>query len=175
MKNICSLELSKILKENGFNDICTTAYVKEYGVRDSIMEKYPGLSDCGYQDLTKRYGGKYNESEVYEHRIVLVKTSCCDNARLEEINQIASAPHIYEAKKWVENKFGCKVIVDYNFSNEKYYSFIAFDSCDVARYNFKLIKDKNFDSVYIHNTEGESLEEALINFLKEKKNGNKIF
>ena len=59
------LELGLQLKEKGFDEMCGYTFVNHRRVRDEIKTKYPGLSDCGYDELTKKWGGELEEDEVY--------------------------------------------------------------------------------------------------------------
>ena len=167
--NIASLELSKMLKEIGFNETCSFAYVQEYGVKESIMALYPGLSDCGYQDLTKEYGGEYEENEVYEHRVVLVHERHCDNVLLEGFNQIAAAPHIFDVKKWVENEYNVIIQTDYRYSTNDYACSIFESEMDEIRHLREWI---NNDSMERYSNEKDAIEATIINFLNEKNNAN---
>lgn len=47
------LELGLQLKEKGFDEMCGYTFVNHRRVKDEIKTKYPGLSDCGYDELTK--------------------------------------------------------------------------------------------------------------------------
>lgn len=171
--NICSLELSELLRDFGFNETCNFSYIKEYGVRKSIIDKHPRLSDCGYQDLTKEYGGDYEENEVYEHNIVLIRDIVCDNSMLAKFNQIASAPHIYDAKKWVEEKFKVIIQIEYHYSNSNY-------TCDLFESERdEIIKMKDVINNMVNNSkdlrnryfdEKDAIEATIINFLKSKTN-----
>lgn len=172
--NICSLELCELLRDLGFNESCNFSYIKEYGVRQSIIDKHPGLSDCGYQDLTKEYGGEYEENEVYEHRIDLIKDIVCDNNMLKKFNQIASAPHIYDVKKWVEEKFNVIVQVEYHFEKNNYTCDIFESEQDEIRKMKNIINSIVNDNVDLrdrYTNEKDALELTIINFLKNKVNG----
>ena len=60
-KAFCDLESSKILKEIGYDEWATYVWKRNTRFSNEIIEKYPGLSDCGYMDLEKKYGGPYTE------------------------------------------------------------------------------------------------------------------
>ena len=72
-EDFCTQKTSMFLKDAGFNDYCRYTYYNVYRVRDEILEKHPGLTDCGYQDLTKEYDGPYETDEVYGHYIEVVE------------------------------------------------------------------------------------------------------
>ena len=170
--NICNIELCQLLKDNGFNERCYFAYLKEYGVKESVMAQYPGLSDCGYQDLTKEYGGEYDEDEIYESRVVLVNETICDNGMLERFNQVSAAPHIFDAKKWVEKKYNVIIQTEYHFSKNDYTCDI-FESeedeiCKMKNVINSMVND-NVDLRDRYTNEKEALEQTLINFLKKEK------
>ena len=168
MKYICNLTLSQLLAKNGFNETCCACYTQSYRLRQSIIDKHKGLSDSGYQDLLKKYGGNYEEDELYENRIELEANCWCDNNMMQELGQVASAPHIYDAKKWVENQFNVRVVIDFNFVLKKYHSLIAFSVDDVIQDNLQALQDVDCDERYKYNTEEEAIEAVLIHFLQDK-------
>ena len=59
-KDFCSFGTSSFLKDAGYVDPTRYSYIKNTRVSDEIMEKHPGLSDDGYMDLIKEYGGTYD-------------------------------------------------------------------------------------------------------------------
>lgn len=64
-----TLEVAQLLKEKGFDWYVSFMFFNNYRVKDDIIEKYPGLSDDGYNDLLKDNGGNLSEEEVYGYYI----------------------------------------------------------------------------------------------------------
>ena len=73
MEKFVTFKIAKKLKENGFDEGCEFTFYNNYRIRDEIYEKHPGLSDDGYEDLRKKYGGPYKDEEVYGHYIEPLK------------------------------------------------------------------------------------------------------
>lgn len=119
-ENLCDFDVSVDLKLKGFDDYCEYTYYNNYRVRDEIYEKHPGLSDCGYMDLTKRYDGPYEHDEVYGHYIEPLKLSSRNSTiginpvtKLEvPTNALCSCPTLYDANNWLVTK-GFFVSVSY--------------------------------------------------------------
>ena len=168
VKNISNLELASLLKEDGYDETCDYGYANEYGLKESILQKHPGLSDCGYQDLLKKYGGDYEEDEVYENRVTLFRHTC-HNSIKELFNHIASAPHIYDAKKWIELKYNIYIETHYDFSLKKWSYNIYSSTDEMIEIALKELEKDN-DLIYIYNTETEAMEKACVDYLKNKIN-----
>lgn len=111
-----SLEVAKLLKEKGFDWLCDSMYANNYRVRDEILEKYPGLSDDGYQDLMKKFGGEFEENEVYGNYIEPLWIQCKNNDFYRNMYRymIYARPTLYEAQKWLRNKHVTHIVIDFN-------------------------------------------------------------
>ena len=59
------VEYCKMLRDLGFDEYCNVSWRYHTIVNPKIIKKHPGLSDDGYMELCKRYGGPYKSSEVY--------------------------------------------------------------------------------------------------------------
>ena len=66
---LVTYEVAKLAKEKGFDVYCDYTYYNHYRVRDEIQIKHPYLSDDGYEDLRKIYGGPYYDNELYGYYI----------------------------------------------------------------------------------------------------------
>ena len=108
-EDFCTQKTSMFLKDAGFNDICRYAYCNVYRVRDEIIEKHPGLSDCGYQDLTQDFGGPYRINEVYGHYIEVVERTMRNSTIDKDMNEICTAPTLQEAIIWILEKYNVLV------------------------------------------------------------------
>ena len=100
----CDLESSKILKEIGYDEWTTHVWKKNTRFSDEILEKHPGLSDCGYMDLEKKYGGPYTKEELYQTYIEPVECTT-KNSLINDIfgSNIAfcSAPYCSDVVLWL--------------------------------------------------------------------------
>ena len=95
-----ALDTVRLLKKAGMMGLLTdNAWVQGEFVRPEIYEKHPGLSDDGYMDLTKKWGGPYAHNEVYMNAWHVER--CCP---MEE-NGWLPAPTVWEAAQWlIENR-----------------------------------------------------------------------
>ena len=166
---IVSLELGKLLKENGFDEWCLFQYVNSYGVKESIIEKHGGLSDDGYLDLLKDYGGEYERDEVYENRIELKQVHTKNSMRIFFDKQICSAPHIFDAKMWFEEKYNVKLKIEYNFNEQKYVCSVIRDDNDEIEQMIDFISE-SIDKRDKYNNEMEAIEKTMIKFFEKKYN-----
>lgn len=107
MSDLVTFEIAKKLKEKGFNEGCEYTFYNNYRVRDEIYEKHPGLSDDGYEDLRKKYGGPYKDEEVYGYYIEPLKlysrNSTIDINSITN-NELCSCPNIYQVLKWLRKE-----------------------------------------------------------------------
>lgn len=95
-----SLDTVRLLVKAGMKDLMTP-YSWTHGefVRPEIYEKHPGLSDDGYMDLTKKWGGPYEHREVYMKDWRVTR-----QYPVEEWGNLP-APTFGEAVQWlIENK-----------------------------------------------------------------------
>ena len=100
-EDFCTQKTSMFLKDAGFNDMCSYAYCNVYRVRDEIIEKHPGLTDCGYQDLTQDFGGPYRINEVYGHYVEIDERRLKNNLLDRTLGEICTAPTLQEAIGWL--------------------------------------------------------------------------
>lgn len=111
MLDLVTFEIAKKLKENGFDKGCEYTFYNNYRVRDEIYEKHPGLSDDGYEDLRKKYGGPYKDEEVYGYYIEPLKLYSRNSTigvnpitkQKVPTNQLYSCPNIYQVLKWLRD------------------------------------------------------------------------
>lgn len=111
-----SLSLAKKLKNKKFDWYVESMYGEIYRVKDEICHKYPGLSDCGYEDLLIKNGGPFKEDEVYAYyeeplQIVCSNTDDCFKSRPY---MICSRPTLYEAQKWLRVIHSIHIAIDFN-------------------------------------------------------------
>ena len=104
-KNYISVEAAKALKEIGFNEGCENSWVRSYGVSQWAQETFPGLSDDGYLDLTKEYGGEYEEDEIYELREKVTRHYSRNIGWGEDEYVICSCPSIEQVIEWLFEKY----------------------------------------------------------------------
>lgn len=166
---VVSTELGKVLKENGFDEWCLFQYVNSYGIKESIIEKHGGLSDDGYLDLLKDYGGKYERDEVFENRIELKQVHTKNSIRIFFDKQICSAPHIFDAKKWIEEKYNVYVETKYNFATKKWYGNVLSSLDEEIKIELANL-EKDIEDIYIYDSEMEALEKVCIDYLNKIKN-----
>lgn len=111
---IVTYEVAKLAKEKGFDVYCDYTYYNHYRVRDEIKIKHLGLSDDGYEDLRKIYGGPYSDNELYGYYIEalelhsknstigihpITKSPCATDA-------ICSAPTQSLLQRWLREEKG---------------------------------------------------------------------
>ena len=111
-KKYVSLELALLLKEKGFDLPCEYIYANHYRVRDEIQKKYPGLSDCGYDNLTKKWGGELEEEEVYGQYVEPYR-ECVRNSWIEpdEKMRLCTMPTLDDARTWLRDKHIFHIVV----------------------------------------------------------------
>ena len=103
----CDLESSKILKEIGYNEWTEHIWKKNTRISDEIIERHPGLSDCGYMDLEKKYGGPYTKKELYKTCIEPVEFTNRNSSIdfFDSNDGFCSAPYCIDAAAWlIEHK-----------------------------------------------------------------------
>ena len=74
---------------------------------DEILEKHPGLSDCAYMDLEKKYGGPYSKKELYKTYIEPAEFTNRNSLIDSDDSKVVfcSAPYCIDAATWLtENK-----------------------------------------------------------------------
>lgn len=133
-EEICTYEVAKLAKEKGFDVYCDYTYYNHYRVRDEIKIKHPGLSDDGYEDLRKIYGGPYSDNELYGYYIEalglhsknstigihpITKNPCATDA-------ICSAPTQTILRRWLREEKGLHISIPLHKGEYKY--FWAIDS-----------------------------------------------
>ena len=109
--NYVDLETAKLLKDIGFDYWCESMYSHNYRVRDEIQEMYPGLSDCGYDDLLTKYGGPLKQTEVfgyYDERIRISSRNSKDYFE-HHPNMICACPTFELALEWLRKEKGKKL------------------------------------------------------------------
>lgn len=121
MEDLVTFEIALKLKEKGFDEGCEFTFYNHYRVRDEIYGKHPGLSDDGYEDLRKKYGGPYKDEEVYGHYIEPLKLYSRNSTigvnpitkQKVPTNELCSCPNIYQVMKWLRHK---EIFIDVQFN-----------------------------------------------------------
>lgn len=154
MEDFVTFEIAKKLKEKGFNEGCEYTFYNNYRVRDEIYEKHPGLSDDGYEDLRKKYGGPYKDEEVYGYYIEPLKLYSRNSTigvnpitkQKVPTNQLYSCPNIYQVLKWLRNEKKLYVGVTYSpkieGSQDFYYATIQY----IGDYKKTIYPNDNHDN-----------------------------
>ena len=111
-----SLSLAQKLNEKKFDWCVASMYGEIYTVKDEIRQAYPGMSDCGYEDLLIKNGGPLKEDEVYTYYKRPLEISCSntDFYFKHYPYMICSRPTLYDAQKWLRVKHLIHISVDFN-------------------------------------------------------------
>lgn len=110
-KKYVSLELALLLKEKGFDLPCEYIYANHCRVKDEILEKYPGLSDSGYKELTIECGGVLKEEEVYATYIEPIR-EYAQNSWVDLLgNKVCTMPTLDDAFDKVGGRSGAVFFV----------------------------------------------------------------
>lgn len=111
-----SLSLAKKLKDKKFDWFVKSMYAKVYGVREEIIQKYPGMSDSGYKDLLIGNDGPFREDEVYAYYEQPLPIGCSNKDFYFENypHMICSRPTLYEAQKWLRIDHSIHIAIDFN-------------------------------------------------------------
>ena len=105
---------SLLLKEKGFDWPCRLMYAKNTRVADEIIKKHPGLSDDGYMDLMREYGGIYERDELYKTYKEPVQAVCRNTPEfLEEglHRMICAIPTTAQARNWLRKIHRIDIVV----------------------------------------------------------------
>ena len=116
MKMYISLEAAKALKEIAFNEGCDYSYVNSYGVNEWAQKEFPGLSDDGYLDLLKDYGGAYEEEEIYGSKIEVKNHYSRNIGWGEDEYVICSCPTVEQVMQWLFEKYNILLSVCHDTS-----------------------------------------------------------
>ena len=148
MEDFVTFEIAKKLKEKGFDEGCKYTFYNNYRVRDEIYEKHPGLSDDGYEDLRKKYGGPYKDEEVYGYYIEPLKlysrNSTIDINSITN-NGLCSCPNIYQVLKWLRDEKKLYVGVTYSPKIEGSQDFFYATIQYIGDYKKTIYPDDNYD------------------------------
>ena len=113
MLKYVDFELALQLKEKGFDEFCEHMFINHRRVRDEIYDKYPGLSDCGYDELTKKWGGPLEEDEVYGQYIDPYEETIRNTwIEPDEKMRLCAMPTLDDARRWVRNNHKIHVVVE---------------------------------------------------------------
>lgn len=153
MEDFVTFEIAKKLKEKGFNEGCEYTFYNNYRVRDEIYEKHPGLSDDGYEDLRKKYGGPYKDEEVYGYYIEPLKlysrnsTIGVNPVTKQKVptNQLCSCPNIYQVLKWLRKEKKLYVGVTYSPKIEGSQDFFYATIQYIGDYKKTIYPDDSYD------------------------------
>ena len=107
------LGLGLQLKEKGFDEMCEHMFINHRRVKDEIQVKYPGLSDCGYDELTKKWGGELEEDEVYGQYVDPYR-ECIRNSWIkpDEKMRLCAMPTLDDARRWLRDNYKIHVVVE---------------------------------------------------------------
>jgi len=98
------IHLALELKEKGFDWPCRYMYADYTRVADEIIEKHPGLSDDGYMDLMKEYGGIYEREQVYKTYREPVERYCRNTPEFlneEWRRMVCAMPTTAQVRTWL--------------------------------------------------------------------------
>lgn len=68
--NILPIEISKLIEKSGLYPEQCGHFYNQRVVKQDIIDKYGNLSDSGYCDLLKKYGGELEYDEVFGEKFV---------------------------------------------------------------------------------------------------------
>ena len=157
-KDYCDFDASMALKSLGYNQGSDYTYCNHCRVSNEMLEKHPGLTDSGYQDLIAEYGGPYKLEEVYKFYIEPVKAWTRNTMIDEELGEFCSCVPLYDAQQWLREK-GFDICIDVNTKNDrlsdKYYTVCISYMSRIKREYQYLNEHFNY------------YEEALLNGIKE--------
>ena len=156
-KDYCDYDTCVALKELGYNEPSNWTWYKHLRVSDEILEKYPDLSEGGYQDLI--WEGKHTHDEVYKVYIEPLEIFSYNSYINDLEAEICSCAHLYEAQKWLREEKG--IVVDVSFSPMEYFATIYIN-----------VRQTDSDKMYefdkrVYAEGGDSYEEALLEGIKE--------
>ena len=152
-KDYCDFDASMALKSLGYNQGSDYTYCNHCRVSNEMLEKHPGLTDSGYQDLITEYGGPYKLEEVYKCYIEPVKAWTRNTMIDEELGEFCSCVHLYDAQQWLREVKKIYVEVTIVVSGKNY----MFEIYDTETAILKRFVEEDY-STY---------EEALLNGIKE--------
>ena len=110
-KKFCQLSLAKQLKEKGFDLPCDYIYANHCRVKDEILEKYPGLSDSGYKELTIECGGALKEEEVYATYIEPIR-EYAQNSWVDLLGyKVCTMPTLDDVRAWLRDNYKFHIVV----------------------------------------------------------------
>ena len=110
VKDYCDYDTCVALKELGYNEPSNWTWYKNLRVSDEILEKYPDLSEGGYQDLI--WEGKHTHDEVYKVYIEPIEIFSYNSYINDLEAEICSCAHLYDAQKWLREEKRICVEVD---------------------------------------------------------------
>ena len=110
MLHFVDYNTAKKLNEQGFKEKTLFVYGYKQTIRLEIREKYGELSDDGYYELTKAWGGKLRFNQVYYNELVIVNREHC--YYLLDENKVINAPTIEEVKEWLRKEKNIHVSTD---------------------------------------------------------------
>lgn len=125
-EELVSYESAAKLKEAGFNELCEWIFYNHYRVRNEIYEKYPDLSDDGYEGLRQKYGGPYKDSELYGYYIEPVNLHSRNSTiginpvtkSKVATGELCSCPTIHQAAKWFRKEKNIEVVSSFSYGRK---------------------------------------------------------
>lgn len=113
VKQYADFQLAMILKDKGFTEGCSLVYINHYRVKDEIYEKYPGLSDDGYRELTVEWGGELAEEEVYANYVEPAKLWGRNTPEFFEDMpyMLCTMPTLDAVRDWLRIEYGIHVVI----------------------------------------------------------------
>lgn len=142
MKTVCSLEVSKLLKEIGFKKVVSHIYC------ESI--KHNGKDISFDEELDLKDEGRENEIE----RIPFGSLKILPNSNIDNYYNAVSAPMHYEADEWLRTNYNIfiSIIPDYLVKTEKTVFHVIIYNFDEHNKEYKAtlfsLQEESFDDAY---------------------------
>ena len=121
-KDYCDYDTCVALKELGYDKPSNWGWHKHIRVSNEILEKYPDLSEGGYQDLI--WDGKHTHDEVYKVYIEPLNLYSRNSLINDCETELCACVHLYDAQKFLreEKKIIVNIDIDYNWYYGIYFS-----------------------------------------------------
>jgi len=140
-EDYCSFEVSKLLKEKGFDCQCNLAHIsgEKYGTTTDLLESGYGLNVC-------------TNSQIQENKDEYGWTGYIKD------KEIVMKPTHSLTIKWIRENFGMHIFTDFGLGWEAYIIPVGYQG--EAKF------DNGSTQIDRHNSPEEATEAALINVLK---------
>lgn len=125
MEDLVNYTIAITLRKKGFDEPCEWTFYNNYRVRDEIYEKHPGLSDDGYEDLSKKYGGPYRDDELYGYYVEPLRLYSRNSTiginpitkKKVETSKLCSCPDINQVLKWLRKEKKLHIVIELSDKN----------------------------------------------------------